>query len=95
LQKNAPVLAAADWQHLLERALAHVHDFALRIRQGEIAIRPYQLTPTDFACQTCVFQAVCHIDRRWDTRPFRFLTKMKKPEVLTKWQQVEEGVDRD
>jgi ATP-dependent helicase/nuclease subunit B len=85
LYKNAPILSDSDWRRLVNRALGHVSDFAKRIQSGDIEIAPYQLGPQDQACTFCPYGTVCQIDKRWDTRPVRYLDKYKKEELQNIW----------
>jgi ATP-dependent helicase/nuclease subunit B len=82
--KTAPVLTAQEWRWLLARALAHVKELAMRMRAGEIDIQPYRLGTQETACDFCPYSAICHIDQRWDPRPFRRLQRFSK-ERLPEW----------
>jgi ATP-dependent helicase/nuclease subunit B len=94
LYKTAPTIAQDEWRLLLNRALLHVSTMAERIQSGDISIAPYQLTPQDQACTFCHYAAVCQIDKRWDTRPVRFLEKYSKDQVRAIWtRHVGQGVE--
>lgn len=85
LMKNAPTLSQREWDLLISRAARHVHEIAKRIQSGDISVSPYQLGPQDYACQFCPYSAVCHIDKRWDGRPVRYLEKFSRSTLQDLW----------
>ncbi|MCL6516952.1 PD-(D/E)XK nuclease family protein [Alicyclobacillus sp.] len=84
--KGAPVADAAAWRGMFQRVTEVIQDASARMAEGEIDIHPYQLRPDDHACRRCPFQAVCHLDRRWE-RPMRHLARGSREDVLALWAQ--------
>ncbi|WP_067930860.1 PD-(D/E)XK nuclease family protein [Alicyclobacillus kakegawensis] len=82
-RKSAPVLADDEWRALIGRAVGHAAELGERIAAGEIAVAPYD-TGRKNACQHCPYQALCHLDVRWDARPLRRLEPFAR-ERLREW----------
>ena len=86
LAKNAPALEPAQWDQLLEQAIAQAARVADGIQRGENEVSPFRFGPGQTACTFCSYSGLCQIDRRTDSLLYRNLEKMNKDEVFAKWQ---------
>ncbi len=86
LAKYAPALHADEWQMIIGRALNHVKTLGERILSGDVSVSPYRIGLTETACQTCPFQALCHIDPNYDQQLYRKLDKVSRADIRDKWE---------
>lgn len=86
LRADAPVFSRQAWRVIRGHVRRQLLDIAHRMLGGDIAISPYRLGKVT-ACQYCPYASVCHVDPRWDPRPFRSLISLKPEAWLTQWER--------
>lgn len=87
IARNTPIVSQEDFRAMIRRALSHVEEIGDRILVGENAITPAQVQGKNAACAFCPYSAICHIDRRLDSRKFRKLPKLDREQLISSWQQ--------